>query len=122
MGGTLNEFLNLPWYIDLTIASIWIVMALVHGQLIARLGHSLVRWMRLIGWSGLGVWWMYRLSESGDLRVSAPSVFFVLVIAAASMIGARQQLRLARADVRCFQDPSHRCFREDRVREALLGE
>lgn len=115
----MSDMLNLPPAVDWTIAACWVVMAFVNGQLIARLGHSPERWLRLVGWAGLGLWWAYRIIEHGELTVSVPTVFFVLMLAVASLISARRQLSLARAEVRCFQDPSQRCFREDRVRKAI---
>ena len=48
-------------------------------------------------------------------------VIAILLIASASIIGARRQLREWEADIRCYRDKQLKCHRADRV-EAVLKE
>lgn len=110
---------DLPGWLDAVIATIWLAVAILHGILIGRIGSTPERWLRLFGWSILAVTWAYRLVMFGSVRVSAPSVAAILLIATASIVGARRQLREWEADVRCYRDKHLKCHRADRVEMVL---
>lgn len=111
--------IDLPGWLDAAIALIWVSMALLHGILIGRVGGSPERWLRLVGWSILCVTWGYRLVVFGNVTISVPSVVAVLLLAAASVIGAKHALQEWSADIRCFKDNHLKCHRADRVQQEL---
>lgn len=108
-----------PWYVDVMLVTIWLAMAFIQGHRIMVIGHSVDRWMMLTAWGTLSAWWTYRIVAFGGVAISAPSAAALLLIASASTISARKQIKLWRADIRCYQEPHIKCFREDRIKMIL---
>ena len=112
--------IDAPIYIDWILAIVFMIAAAVQCIWIAFHGHSLGRWFQAIGFCGVSVRLIWGLSEGQDPQVAAVSIPFLVLLAAGSSITAIQQMRLLWMDVRCLQRPEHRCFREDRVKAAIL--
>lgn len=108
-----------PIYIDWILASTMMIAAFVQYVWISFHGHSLGRWLQALGFTGLAIRLAWSLSSGEDPPIAAVSVPLLIFIAAGTSITAVQQMRLLWMDVRCLQQPEHRCYREDRVRMAI---
>ena len=108
-----------PTYVDWTLGIVFLIAFLIQCLWIAFHGHSLGRWMQAIGFCGVGVRLVWSLSAGQDPQVAAISIPFLILLAGGTSLTAIQQMRLLWMDVRCMQQPEHRCYREDRVRDAI---
>lgn len=109
-----------PIYVDWLLVVALMIAAAVQYVWIGFHGHSAGRWLQALGFTGLAMRLMWSLSQGDDPPVAAVSIPLLMFVAAGSSITAIQQMRMLWMDVRCLQSPEHRCFREDRVKAALM--
>ena len=112
--------IDAPIYIDWILAIVMGIAACVQYVWLSFHGHSLGRWMQALGFTGLAIRIGWALSAGEDPPIAAVSVPLLMIIAAGASITAMHQMRMLWMDVRCMQDHRHRCFREDRVKAAIL--
>jgi hypothetical protein len=111
--------LNAPPWIDGMLCVAFVTAALVQYVLIAMRGHSVGRWMQAIGWTGLAMRLMWAFITDQDPIIASISIPFLISASGGTALSAYQYMRVMAADVRCIQDPSQRCAREDRVMLAI---
>ena len=112
--------IDAPIYVDWILGIVFLLAFLVQCVWVAFHGHSLGRWMQAIGFCGVGVRLVWSLAEGHNPQVAAISIPFLILLAGGTSLTAIQQMRMLWMDVRCLQRPEHRCFREDRVKAAIL--
>jgi hypothetical protein len=112
--------MDAPWWADLIVMVAMFSAAFFKATNIAFLGHSLTRWLECVGWLGLTGRFAVGLMLDGNVPVNPAAALFLLMIATGSLRNAYLQLQTARVKVMCIQEPSRRCYREDRVHAALL--
>lgn len=112
--------IDAPIYVDAILGVLLLVAATTQSIWIAFHGHSLGRWLQAIGWSGLAIRVLWSVAHGQDPPIAAVSIPLLLMAAGGATLTAVQQMRLLWMDVRCIQRPEHRCFREDRVRAAIM--
>jgi hypothetical protein len=112
--------INAPIYIDAILGVLLLVTAGTQCTWIAFHGHALGRWLQAIGWSGLSVRILWSIAHGNDPMIAAVSIPLLLMAAGGATLTAVGQMRMLWMDVRCLQRPEHRCFREDRVKAAIL--
>lgn len=113
--------IDAPVHIDLILAVCLAVAAGVQYVWIGFHGHSIGRWLQAIGFTGLAIRIFWQLVNGGDPSIAAVSIPLLIFIGAGSALTAIQQMRLLWLDVKCIQNPQHRCYRADRIKLALRG-
>ena len=112
--------INAPIYLDWLLAICLAIAAGTQYIWLAFHGSTFGRWLQAIGFTGLAMRIAWSLAQGGDPPIAAVSIPLLVFIAAGSAVTAVQQMRMLWMDVRCLQKPEHRCYREDRVKMALL--
>ena len=115
----MNPFVDAPPYIDTMLAFVFVITAGVNYVWIGMHGHTAGRWLQALGFTGLAMRLIFDLISGGDPHISAAAIFPLTAIAAGTSITAIQQMRMLWVDVRCMNDPKHKCFRSDRIKMAL---
>jgi hypothetical protein len=111
--------MDAPWYADIITMLVFFSVGFFKCVNIAFLGHTLSRWLEVLGWLGLTGRFAYGLVMDGNVPVNPAAELFLLMIAAGSLRSSYLQLSTERFRVYCIQDASKRCYREDRVHEAM---
>lgn len=114
-----DGMIDAPVYVDWALALVLMVSAIIQYIWIGFHGHTFGRWLQALGFTGLSVRLIWSLVQGYDPHIAAVSIGPLAGIATGSSITAIQQMRLLWTSVRCIQAPEHRCFREDRVKQAL---
>lgn len=112
--------MDAPWYADMSLMLMMFSVAFFKAFNVAMLGHTLTRWLELVGWLGLTGRFAVGLMLDGNVPVNPLAQLFLMLIAAGSLHSAYLQLQTARVRVFCIKDVTKRCYREDRVRAVLL--
>jgi hypothetical protein len=112
--------MNAPWWADVIVAAAMFLVGMGKGYSIAVFGHTLWRWVEVIGWIGLCGRFVAGLVLYGDVPVNSISLLFLLLICAGRLDNIRRQIEAERVKLFCFRDPAIRCNREDRIRAAIL--
>jgi len=111
--------IDAPVHIDLILGICLAIAAIVQYTWIAFHGHSIGRWLQAVGFTGLAIRIIWSIAIGNDPPIAAVSVPLLVFIGAGSALTAIQQMRLLWLDVKCIQNPQHRCYRADRIKLAM---